>query len=326
MPGAEALTQEISVLRRHWPGELVYLNPNSHSPIRIPRLLFGFHRLRKLRRLERDVDIHHLYNPDPFPFLILRWLQKPVVYTISSGVNRLQKPNRSFFSSINAVVVADERSFKLLQDWGLSNVFLVRSGVDADRFSCSPIPLGKEIKLLVASAPWTLGQFRTKGVEALLEAARRSKWLKLIFLWRGVLADEMFNRVRQMGLEGRVSVINELIDVNRALAGVHGTVALATTEGIIKSYPHSLLDSLAGGKPVLVSRAIPMADYVEQTGCGVVVDQVGADDILAGVEKLVRNYEAFQQTALEVGQHDFRNETMVESFAKVYDHVLSKSR
>jgi glycosyltransferase involved in cell wall biosynthesis len=326
MPGAEALSQEIAVLRRHWPGELVYLNPNSHSPIRVPRLLFGFHRLRELRRLERDVDIHHLYNPDPFPFLILRWLQKPVVYTISSGVNRLQKPNRSFFSSIDAVVVADERSFKLLQDWGLSNVFLVRSGVDADRFSYSPVPVGKEIKLLVASAPWTLGQFRTKGVEALLEATRRSKWLKLIFLWRGVLADEMFKRVRQMGLESRVSVINELTDVNRALAGVHGTVALATTEGIIKSYPHSLLDSLAGGKPVLVSRAIPMADYVEQTGCGVVVDQVNAGDILAGIEKLVRNYESFQQAALEVGQHDFRNETMVESFAKVYDRVLSKSQ
>ena len=68
MPGAEALTQEISVLRRHWPGELVYLNPNPHIPIHIPRLAFGFHRLRELRRLERTVDIHHLYNPDPFPF------------------------------------------------------------------------------------------------------------------------------------------------------------------------------------------------------------------------------------------------------------------
>jgi hypothetical protein len=44
---------------------------------------------------------------------------------------------------------------------------------------------------MVGSAPWTKGQFRTKGVEALLEAARQNPRLHLIFLWREVLAEEM---------------------------------------------------------------------------------------------------------------------------------------
>jgi len=51
--------------------------------------------------------------------------------------------------------------------------------------------------------------------------------------------------------------------VNKTLVSVHAAITLADREGIIKVYPHSLLDALAAGKPVLVSRAIPMADYVE---------------------------------------------------------------
>ena len=44
-------------------------------------------------------------------------------------------------------------------------------------------------------------------------------------------------------------------------------------EAIVRSYPHSLIEALVTGKPVLVSRSVPMADYVEQAGCGVVVEQ-----------------------------------------------------
>jgi glycosyltransferase involved in cell wall biosynthesis len=179
-----------------------------------------------------------------------------------------------------AVAAADERSLKRLRKWGVTNVVLVRPGIDTARFSHSPLPLHGDIKLMVGSAPWTKGQFRTKGVEALLEAARQNSRLRLVFLWRGVLAEEMEQRARQMNLGRQVEVLNRLVDVNRVLADVHASITLATDPAIIKSYPHSLLDSLAAGKPVLVSRSIPMADYVEQTGCGEVVENVTPADIL----------------------------------------------
>jgi glycosyltransferase involved in cell wall biosynthesis len=321
MPQAEALSQEIAALRGHFGGELVYLNPNQYSPIYLPRLLFGFHKLKELRARENTFNLHHLYNPDPFPFPILRRLRQPVLYTVSSGVGH-RRPNVTFLKSMAAVAVPDERSLKHLKGWGVDNSVLVRPGIDTSRFSYSPLPLESEIRLMVGSAPWTKRQFRSKGIDALLAAARQAPHLRLIFLWRGVLADQMTDRVHRLNLEKQITVLNKLVDVNEILAGVHATISLADAPGIIKSYPHSLLDSLAAGKPVLVSRTIPMADYVAGAGCGEVVENVTPTDILKAVTSLTRNYEARQKSARQVGQQDFSQQTMIASYQKVYERIL----
>jgi glycosyltransferase involved in cell wall biosynthesis len=318
-PECEAISQEVVALMRRFGGYLTYVNPNKRGLVYIPRLLFGFHRLHELRRLESEVRLHHLYNPDPFPFPYLLLLRRPVVYSLTGGV--IHRPNLSFLAQMAAVTVMDEDSRTRLQDWGLENVFLVRPGIDATRFTCHPLPLESEIRLLVGSAPWTRGQFRTKGVVALLEAARRESRLHLVFLWRGVLAEEMTRWVQKMGVQDRVTVLNQVVDVNQVLVGVHASIVLATTPTIVKAYPHSLMESLAAGKPVLVSRAIPMARYVEKTGCGKVVEQVTASDILAVIESLVQEYGTLQKVAREVGKRDFGLESMITSFGKVYESI-----
>ena len=320
LPECEAISQEINALRGHFGGDLVHLNPNQHCPIYVPRVLFGFHILKILRTLETDLHLHHLYNPDPFPFPVLRTLRRPVVYSLTGGVSD-RRLNVSFFASLAAVTVADERSLERLRAWGLDNAVLVRPGIDTSRFTCSPLPLRSEIRLMVGSAPWTKGQFRTKGVEALLSAAQRAPNLRLVFLWRGILAEEMERRVHRLGLEGRVEILNRKVDVNEVLAGVHASVALATGPAIIRSYPHSLMESLAAGKPVIVSRCIPMADYVERTGCGQVVESVTPTEILTAVESLTREYKDLQKSAQQVGQHDFSQGGMIASFQRVYKSI-----
>ena len=324
MPACEAISQEIEALRSSFGGDVVYLNPNRHSPIYLPRAVFGFHKLRQLRACERRLDVHHLYNPDPFAFPVLRLLRRPVVYSLTGGVDE-PRLNVPFFATLAAVTVTDGGSLKRLRAAGLDNAFLVRPGIDTSRFTCSTTPLEAEIRLMVGSAPWTRAQFRTKGVEALLAAAQQSPRLHLVFLWRGVLAEEIDRRVRQMNLGDRVTVLHERVDVNQVLAGVHASVALATAPAIVKSYPHSLLESLVAGKPVLVSRAIPMADYVERRGCGIVVERVSPAGVLAAVEALARTYEDLKRTAQRVGKADFSQEGMIASFRDVYEQVLGTS-
>lgn len=323
LPQAEALSQEIHALQARFGGELVYLNPNRRAIGLIPRLLFGFQRLPELRRREANVDLHHIYNPDPFPFPVLRFLGRPVVYTITSGLAG-QQVNRAFFSHLAAVTVPDERSFHQLRAEGVSNAHLVRPGVDVDRFTHTPAPETGAFRLLAGSAPWTEEQFHSKGVDALLEAARREDDLQLVFLWRGVLTEAMKDRVRRLGLDDRVTVIDRLVDVNQALAEVHAAVCLASRPGIVKSYPHSLLDALAAGKPVLVSQAIPMADYVAETGCGEIVDTVTPEAILSAMARLREAYPLRQQAAQVVGRRDFQQAKMLEGYATVYELVTGK--
>ena len=331
MPQAEALAQEIAALRGRFGGDVVHVNPNQRSLLHIPRLLFGLHMLGDLRRREAGVHLHHLYNPGPFPFPYLRMLRRPVLYFITCGVGE-RRPNPGFFASLAAVGVPDRRSLQRLAAWGLENTVLLRPGIDASRFTHSPLPLRGEIRLMAGSAPWTRGQFRTKGVDALLEAARRARrreagvHLHLVFLWRGVLVEEMERRVQRMGLGQQVTLLNRQVDVNAVLAGVHASVTLATGPGIIKSYPHSLLDSLAAGKPVLVSRAIPMSDYVAETGCGQVVEGVTPEEILAAVEALAAAYDRTRRVARQVGQQDFGQQDMLLSYQEAYERILGSTQ
>lgn len=321
IPQAEAISQEIAVLQEQFNGDVIWVNPNRQFPLYVPRLLFGFHKLKEIRRREENWQAHHFYNPDPFPFPYLRYLRRPVLYSITCGVGH-KRPNLDFFSSLAAVVVSDQRSLDRLRDWGLKNVVLVRTAIETARFSYSPLPLQSEIKLLVGSAPWTKAQFRTKGVEALLAAARQMPRLQLVFLWRGVLTEEMKWRVQQLQLERQVTIINRLVDVNKLLADVHASVTLAESPGIVKSYPHSLLESLAAGKPVLISQAIPMADYVEATNCGKIVETVTPAAVLAAVEALAGEYNSLQQAALLVGQRDFSRPAMIASYETLYQDIV----
>ena len=317
IPEAEALSQEIAALRTAFNGEIVYLNPNETSPVYLPRLAFGWHKLHRVRQIETEYDLHHFFNPDPFPYPVLLRLGKPVVYSLSSGVGE-KRPYLPYFSRLAAVTVYDERSYEKLRGWELTNVHLVQSGIDVAKFTHTAVPLTGEIRLLSASAPWTKAQFASKGVAALLAAARQMPRLHLTFLWRGVLYQEMLARVAQAGVADRVQVINEQVEVNEILAGVHGAINLASDGAIIKAYPHSLLDSLAAGKPVLVSRAIAMSDYVKKAGCGVVVDAVSAEGVVTAVNEFSERYEALVATAGRVGRN-FSREKMIASFRRVYE-------
>jgi glycosyltransferase involved in cell wall biosynthesis len=323
LPSAEALSQEINGLRAVFGGEINYLNPNQKSPIYLPRLLFGFHQLRHIRAVEATLDLHHFYNPDPFPFPILQFFKRPVIYSLSSGVGE-KRPNLTYFRRLTAVTVYEQRSLTKLQNWGLTNVHLVQSGIDTSRFSHTAVPLKKEIRLMIASAPWTVAQFRSKGIDALLAAAQQMPNLRLIFLWRGELLKEMMRRVQERKLSQRVQVIDQLVDVNQILATVHGTVNLAMETAVIKAYPHSLLDSLAAGKPIITSRAIGMADYVERTRCGVVVERVTSDQIVLAIKQFVAGYEGLRETAVTVGQRDFTQQKMIDSWQTVYRNVYEQ--
>jgi len=325
MPGCEAVVQEVEALQRRFGGNVVYLSPRRHLSLRPPRVIFGLDKLRWLRAQEKDILVHHLFNPDPFPFPVLRGLRRPIIYSLTGGV-RDERVNVAFLSSMAAVTVTDVLSLERLRSRGLDNCLLVRPGIDTARFTCSLLPLGADIRLMVGSAPWTRAQFGRKGIKALLKAAQRCPRLHLTFLWRGVLADEMERHVRHMNLSSQVEILNRRVDVNRVLARVHASVSLATDPTIIRPYPHSLMESLAAGKPIIVSRSITMADYAERTGCGKVVENVDADSILEAVEALARDYDDLQEAAQVVGQRDFSQQMMLASFREVYDRTLGPSK
>ena len=315
----DALVQEAQALQAHFGGVIHHLYPARRPGTRFPRLFWGILRWPKLWWIERHVTLHHFYNPDPYPFAILSLLWRPVIYTVSAGVRPGDRRNAQRLAHhVHTLVVATLVDRERLQRWGIDNVAVVRPGMDLTRFSTVPLPPDLPPTLLMGSAPWTHAQFRSKGVDALLDMARRWPDLHLVFLWRGLLYDEMLQRVRALGLGDRVEVINEQVDVAAVLARVHAAVILATEGATIKAYPHSLLEALAVGRPVLVSRVVPMAIQVRQCGYGVVVAEINVPGIQRAVKQLFRDYLHYQQRALGFNKRNFTLDKMLASYAKIY--------
>jgi len=318
-PALDAVVQEATFLQEQMGGEIVYLNPARRPGSRYPERWYGLHRLPYLRRQEKTARLHHLFNPHLRYLPYLRWLRRPIVYTVTAGLRSSQRPAElENLNRLAAIIVSNARDRATLREWELENVHVVRPGIDLSRFTPSPPPAGPGLILLVGSAPWTEAQFRTKGVDALLTAAQIRSDLRLVFLWRGLLYDEMQRRVAQHGLAGRVTVVNRQVDVNQALAGVHAVVVLASDAALVKAFPHSLLEALASGRPVLVSRTLPMADYVQEMGCGQVVEAINARALLEALARLEADYGAQRTAALKAVRRDFAREALSEAYRELY--------
>jgi glycosyltransferase involved in cell wall biosynthesis len=323
VPGTDAVVQEVDLLRAQFGGEAIWLRPAWRARARYPRELLGLHRLRALRQRDRQVDLHHVYAPELYRLPALWFLTRPVVYTVTAGVDPARRiPPASFLRRrLRAVVVPSDSDREALTRRGVGDVRVIRPGIDVARFADAPVPVGPEFVLLSGSAPWTREQFASKGVDVLLDAARRMPELRLVFLWRGVLLPELVARVRRLELSARVEILRDRVDVAEVLRRVHAAVVLAGRSGLVRAFPHSLLEALAAGRPVLVSEGNAMAEYVRQAGCGRVVPRLAATDLLEAIRLLRQDYAACRARALDVGPRDFRQETLVAAHRELYDAV-----
>jgi len=318
IPGTDAVFQEIAALRRRFGGECLQLYPLRRPSRIFPKILYGLHQRRALRRLEPAVDLHHLYYATLYPFPWLRALRKPLIYSAVTGVGEHVAGGRAaWLKTVHTIVSCNPRDEVALRALRPARYRIIRPGIAVERFSPAPLPLRDELILLVGSAPWIRRQFRTKGIDLLLDAAG-SLPLRLVFLWRGLLRKELQRHVARRGLSRRVEIINEATDVNRLLARVHATAVLAETERQVKAYPHSLMESLAAGKPALVSGCIPMADYVVEKQCGEVVPRLTPDDLRAALQRLMDHYGQHQAQALAHGRADFALAPMLAAYGEVY--------
>ncbi len=318
-PEADAVFQEVAALRAAWGGTTLNLFPLARPNRWFPRAWYGRHCRAALAAADAGADVHQVYYATLCPFPALRALRRPIIYRVSAGLGQARAPAAlDVFRGWRRIVVSNERDLATLQAWGLANVTMVRPAIDR---RCAPAapppPADRGFVLLAGSAPWIPRQFHTKGFDALLEAVRRRPDLRLVCLWRGLWHDEICRRVRRLGLANRVEVLNERVAVGPVLARCHAAVVLAATPSLVKAYPHSLLEALSAGRPVLVSQAIPMADFVAARACGAVVERITPEAILGAVDAVRAGYATMAGNALTAAA-DFDRPAMLAAWAQVY--------
>jgi glycosyltransferase involved in cell wall biosynthesis len=323
VPGTDAVQQEVEHLQSRFGGDIVHFGPSFRLQSYLPRSTYGWRDLYKIRKLEQRADLIHIYHSELYLFPISRCLRRPIVYTVLSGLQGQTKlPSTSRLEKLAAIAVPSHIDLDRLQQKGLENAHLVSPGIDLGRFDCGPPPPIGDFVLLAGSAPWTKKQFHTKGLETLLRVTQRIPKLRLVLLWRGRLAEEARRLIKFMGLEQRVEMVDYWVDVTQLYGRVHSAVVLADKPKLVRAFPHSLLEALACGRPVLVSDCIGMADYVADTGCGHVVRGLDEADLVQKIHWLEESYETVRNNALRVGKRDFSIEKLVASYGELYANLI----
>jgi len=311
----EAVQAEIHTLRKQFGGDIVYLMRRRAPGNPLPKWGRGLQLLPYLRQAEAQVQAHAIFHSEFFPFLYLAGLKKPIIYSIISGLSdRELLPPRTILRRIHTIVVTNDHDAAWLKSHGFFNVAVIRPGIHTERFTCTIPSNSDEFVLIAGSAPWTREQFTTKGTETLLEAAKAIPWLRIIFLWRGVLRDEMEQRIQAAGVADQVDVLDEVVDVNQVLGRAHTGVLVTSKARHVKAFPHSLIESLAAGKPVITSTCLPIGNYVEKHRCGLSINGVNLHSFLDALRNLRANYETYQAAALRTGGHDFEVNAMVTAY------------
>lgn len=324
MPGADAVFQDIERLARRFNGGFLCLYPFKRPSPLVPGFMMGFHNRPALRRAAKQASLIHVFSATLTPLPCLAGCGRPVVYSVTAACGG--RINAAWFKRHTAVVVVShERDLARLRLAGI-NAALIRPGLDLGGIQFSPPPVAPPFTIMSGSAPWTRGQFQSKGVDLLLRAAAAEPGaLRVVFLWRGILAGELRRRVAKYGVERNVEIIDAPADVGLVLARCHAAVVLAAHDRLVKAWPHSAIESLAAGRPALLSRAIPMADYVEGNQAGVAVKELNPQSLAQALNKLESGYPGMSGARLrELAARDFALENMLSAFADLYKKNLGR--
>ncbi|RUM45060.1 MAG: hypothetical protein DSY80_03785 [Desulfocapsa sp.] len=309
-------------------GEINFLYPGTKARIFFPRFMSGFQQLPQLMKLDRTVDIHHVFSNGFYPYPIFSVLRKPVIISNVIGLQQ-NKPIKFPFilRKIRRFIVPSEHDRQIMQTWGYRNVQVVIPGIDLTKLTAHPpVAVREKFILLMGSAPWTMEQFSTKGVDLLLHVVKELPWLEIIFLWRGLFLKEMVQRIAAAGVQRQVTLITEQITVNDILADVHAAILLARDMEVVKPYPHSILEALAAGKPVIVSDCLQISEFIKNTCSGKIISTMKSEHLKTTITALKNRYAHYCASIRATSLDAFSSVQMVDDYTKLYQQILHEKK
>ncbi len=321
IPGTDAVYQEVELLNKTFGTEIIRWYPFSTYTPFFPAFLFGLHNLADIWKKEQDCDIHHIFHSIWYPFPLLFILRKPIVFTVAGGLT--YSPQYAPMKKIH-LVLASEHEQQQAEKKGWKNTSVAYPGIDTRALCSVPPPLKNgEFVLLAGSAPWEKTKFTQKGFDLMLKLVKNNPNIRLVTLWRGILYEEWKAMIEEYGVADRVDVYNSWVDIAAIMPKVHAAIVLADQGGIVKAWPHSLLEALTAGRPVIISRTIPMASFVQEQGNGVIIETMRYHDLEQAVHTLIRNYEQYQYSASQTG-HLFSSARNIAAYQDIYTKVLAE--
>ena len=319
----DAVCNEFIELSQVFEGQLINLFPSDKHRFWTIKELIGIRSIRGIRALDRTVDIHHVTFPFFYNFPYFRLLNKPVVYTASSSQLPSYKsipntPNRTYVCASESVVSGVKR-------YAPDQIYHIIPGINTAGWeSRAPSSSMSPFRLLMASAPHSRDQFSSKQIYLLLDYVKRTPDVELTLIWRGVDADYMQQLIERDHLQDRVHLINQKVSMQRYYDQSHATLLLCDQKGVLKNYPHSLMESICCGRPVILSATTELARMVESHSLGVIMNDYSIDTLNESVQELKSSYHIYQSNCQSFDKDRIDKTRYHREIQNVYQKVLGQ--
>lgn len=336
-PAIEAVSKEVFDLAMHFRGSMVF-GVSPHLGFRAGRrpchlgLPSGFDPLLRLLipAIERTTRINHVYA-EIAPWLFHRTLRRrPTILTIASEKGEI---NADFCDHVDAVTVQTDAMLERMSQverWR-RKTSLVHPGVDLKRFTPSDRTAGPGSaagpRVLFATFPRAREELGPRGVDLLIEIAKANLDIGFDLLTRPWASGDTASAVARESIaaEGRGNI--RLIDgrsvrMEQLYRGYDFTVIPYTSADGGKECPLSLVEGLACGIPVMISRVAPFAGFVERNRCGVVFDPQPLA-FRAAMDQALSSYAELSEAALACARRHFDQDEVFRRFARLYELVSS---
>lgn len=327
-PEREAISKEVETLRRlqHPRGTVVGFSPGNRTAFRardgVITLSAGWWMVFRAcaAALEPRGDVTHAFGGVDAWHLLRSLGRRPFLFTAVAPGAALAP---ALYEGVSHFVAESEPLAVSLRDAGVpaDRISVVYPGVDLECFAPTPLPWSDRFRVLFASSPADPAEIETRGVGLLVELARRHPDIEVIALWRQWGA---VGRSRKLLLKLAPPSnfhVEELGSrrMSQVYASVHATACLFA-EGVGKSCPNSVVESLACGRPALVSRTCGIAGVLEASGAGV-SSELNPDALDAALDRLRGNLVGLSARARRLAEDQFGMERFCRTYLELYERL-----
>jgi glycosyltransferase involved in cell wall biosynthesis len=340
-PEMEGCSKEVFALKDHFPRSRVF-GLSQYYGVRLSRRnrYVGLNvRLYALFRAvapvyEATSQINHIYGGLGEWHFLRALGRRPIVMTAAVDQALL---DRDLYRHVRRFVVHAPATARHLVErgFGADRIRVIYPGVDLRRNRPQPRALAPRgawptaradcFRVLFATTPNTVEGLKARGVDLILEAARRLPDVEFFLPWRPWAGAGRLVAVCKKEAPPNVHVSEALVrDMRQVLQAADATVAPFTTVAGMKVCPTSLIESLACGRPLLLSTKVGISDLVRDEGCGEVFEP-SADGLCQAILALRANHLERASNARRTAERHFDLDGCLVQHECLYEELLRSS-
>jgi glycosyltransferase involved in cell wall biosynthesis len=136
-----------------------------------------------------------------------------------------------------------------------------------------------------------------------------------------ILENELKQLVKELNLGDQVSFNGHVDGKSKDLAIQNSDILLLPSEN--ENFAVAVAESIAFGKPVVVSKFVAMHEFVDTHSTGITIDNLDVDKLVSAIKEISNQYSTFQKNCI-ASAHLLAWDEVMKRWFQVIDSSLSK--